>query len=66
MDRILENLLLANIKGSYMILKIRKILASLDIFSFRVVLRLRGIIVAPPLMVQSKKVFPEILLFMHD
>jgi hypothetical protein len=32
MDRILENLLLANIKGSYMILNIKKYLAFLEIF----------------------------------
>jgi hypothetical protein len=66
MDRILENLLLANIKGSYMIKK--KIIVGLSwkIFGFRVVLRLRGIIVAPPIMVQSKNFYPKILLFMHN
>ncbi len=36
------------------------------IFSFRVVLGLRGIIVAPPIMVQSKKICTKILLFMHN
>jgi hypothetical protein len=66
MDRILENLLLANISGSYMIFKIKKFLAYLEkIFSFRVVFRLRGIIVAPPIMV-SKKIFTKILLFIHN
>jgi hypothetical protein len=35
-------------------------------FSFCVVLGLRGIIVAPPIMVQSKKFYPKILLFMHN
>ncbi len=35
-------------------------------FPSRVVLRLRGIIVAPPILVQSKKFFPKILLFMHN
>jgi hypothetical protein len=67
MDQILENLLLANIKGAYMILKRKKFLAYLkNFFSFRVVLRLRGIIVAPPILVQSKKFFTKILLFMHN
>ncbi len=38
---------------------------SWKIFSFHVVLGLRGIIVAPPIMVQSKKCFPKILLFIQ-
>jgi hypothetical protein len=50
-----------------MIEKIKKNLAYLEIFfSFRVVLRLRGIIVAPPIIVQSKMFFPKILLFMPN
>jgi hypothetical protein len=67
MDQILENLLLSNIKGSYMI-KIKKILVYLEKnFSFRVVLRLRGVIVAPPIPNGPiKKKFPQILLFMHN
>jgi hypothetical protein len=32
------------------------------IFSFRVVLRLRGIIVAPPLLVQANNFFPQSLI----
>jgi hypothetical protein len=35
-------------------------------FSFRVVLGLRGIIIAPPIMVQSKNLFTKMLLFMHN
>ncbi len=35
-------------------------------FSFCIVLGLRRIIVAPPIMVQSKKFYPKILLFMHN
>ncbi len=50
-----------------MILKIKNFLAYLEIFFlFRVVLRLRGIIVAPTIMVQSKKFFTKILLFKHN
>jgi hypothetical protein len=37
----------------------------LNFFLLRLVLRQRGIIAAPPIMVQSKKIFPKILLFMH-
>jgi hypothetical protein len=67
MDRISEKLVLAHVKGF-----INKILKKyfFDLaqkkFSFRVVLRLRGIIVAPPIMVQSKNFFPKILLFLHN
>jgi hypothetical protein len=51
MDRILEQLFLGNIKGSFMILK--KIVGlGLKNFSFPVVLGLRGIILPPPIMGQ--------------
>jgi hypothetical protein len=59
MDQILDNLLLANIKESYMVLKIKFFLAYLKIFLFRLVLRLRGIIVALPIMIQSKNFPPK-------
>jgi hypothetical protein len=54
MDQILENQLLANIKGSYIIKKYKK-LAYLESFCmFRLVLRLRGTTLPPPKMVKSK------------
>ncbi len=43
--------------------KIKKILAYLEIFLFPVVLRLRAIIKAPPLMFQSNNIFPQNLIF---
>jgi hypothetical protein len=49
-----------------MILKNKIFWPILKIFSFCVVLGLSGIIVAPPIMVQSKKIFTKILLFMHN
>jgi hypothetical protein len=50
-----------------MIFKNKNFLAYLEnFFSFRVVLGLRGIIVAPPIMVQSKKFVTKTLLFMHN
>jgi hypothetical protein len=57
--------------GSYKgFTKKKKIINFFDLtqnfFSFCVVLGLRGIIVAPPIMVQSKKFYPKILLFMHN
>jgi hypothetical protein len=57
----LVNLLLANIKGSYMIFK--KNLAYLEKKCFPHCLKT---IVAPPIAVQSKNVYPKILLFMHN
>jgi hypothetical protein len=44
--------LLANIKCSSMILRINKDLVNLDIFLFRLVSRLCGTVVAPPIMVK--------------
>ncbi len=66
MDRISEKQVLDHIKGSLM--KKKKYFFDLaqKIFSFRVVLGLRGIIIAPPIMVQSKNVYPKIVLFMHN
>jgi hypothetical protein len=64
-NQILENLLLANIKWSYMIIKITKFWPILKKFLYRLVLRIREIIGAPP-MVQSKIFLPKILLFMHN
>jgi hypothetical protein len=46
---------------------VKKIFAYIEhFFSFRVVIGLRGIIVAPPIMVQSKKFYTKTLLFMHN
>jgi hypothetical protein len=61
MDRILENLLLANIKGSYMILKIKTILAYLE-KKILVPLSLKTTRNNGPI----KQIFPQILLFMHN
>jgi hypothetical protein len=64
MDRILENILLANIKGSYMILKNKKNLAYLEIFFVPLSLKtMRNSRSSPQ---KSKKFYPKILLFMHN
>ncbi len=62
MDYILEKLLFANIKGSYII---KKIWPSLNIFLFSLVFRLCETIVPPPIMTQSKKIFYKALIFNH-
>jgi hypothetical protein len=61
MDRILEKLILGNIKGSYMIFK--KIGLGLKQFLFPVVLRLSGIIQPPHIMGQSKIVSYKTFIF---
>jgi hypothetical protein len=65
MDQILETLLLANIKGSYMILK-KKFLAYLEFFFSPRSLKTTRNNRSSPHNGHIKKNFPKILLFMHN
>ncbi len=65
MDRILEKLFLGNLKGSYMIFFF-KFGLGLKQLLFPVVLRLRGIILPPPIMGQSKIVCYKTFIFKHN
>jgi hypothetical protein len=65
MDRILENLLLANINGSYMINKTKK-LAYIEIFFILRSLKTMRNNHSSPHNGPIKKIFPKILLSMHD
>ncbi len=61
MDRILENLhIISKYKRAIDDFKNKIFLAYLEIFWFNLVFRLRGTIVAPPIMVQSKCFFSKI------
>jgi hypothetical protein len=63
MDQISEKLVFAHIKGSNMKKTKKNFDLAHNFFSFRVVLGLRGKIVPPPILAQSKNFFCKILIF---